>query len=127
MGMRGGIASVAEIGLDFDQAKHQTFSALESPNQSAADEIGCDDASIALIEGLAMRLGQRHLWSIGQRADLAPLAARKSDPHLESGAGMADALYATRLAHRGRWGSILCGRGRYRSDGDGVDVDEIGE
>jgi hypothetical protein len=70
VGVRRGIAAVAEVGLDFDQSNHQAFSAVESPNQPTTDEFASDDSAVACIEGQGKRLGEGHARSIGQRVSI---------------------------------------------------------
>jgi len=84
MGVRSGIAAVAEIGFDLDQPNDQPFSGFEASNESTADEFGGDDAAVASIEGLAKGLGEGHGRSIGEWAESASSTTRDSDPPLET-------------------------------------------
>ena len=115
MGMGRGIAAIAEIGLDLDQSNHHAFSGFEASNQPATDQFGRDDAAIARIEGLAKGLAEGgHGRSIGKSAVSAPSKTRQSEPTLECRAGMADALYAPRVAQRTPRRPFLCGDDRSR-------------
>ncbi len=71
MGVRGGIAAVTEVGLDFNESNHQTLSGFETPYQSTADQFGGDQPAITREEGPAKRLQEGHAGSIGQRMERA--------------------------------------------------------
>jgi len=113
VGVGRGVAAIAEIGFDFDQSNHQALSGFQSPNKSAADEIGGDDAAVSRVEGLAKRIGEDHARSIGQSQDPAsskPLArSLERGLRLECGAGIADDLYAPPFARRGPERPVRCG------------------
>ncbi len=75
VGMGGGIAAIAQIGFDLDQAQDQAVARRETPNQSTPDQIGGHDARIAGIEALAEWFSEGHVSSIGKSSDRAPPAA----------------------------------------------------
>jgi len=121
VGVGRGVAAIAEIGFDFDQPYHQAFSGFQSPNESAANEIGGDDAAVSRVEGLAKRIGEDHARSIGQSEDPASSKPLERGLRLECGAGIADDLYAPPFACRGPERAVRCGTSRSRQDGDHVD------
>ena len=70
--VRCGVAAVAEISLDLDQANDQSFARRESSNESTADEFRCDQSRVARIEGLTKGCSERHARIIGKTLNHAP-------------------------------------------------------
>lgn len=76
--VRCGVAAVAEISLDLDQANDQSFARRESSNQSTADEFRRDQSRVACIEGLTKGCSERHARSIGEMPNHAPACAAET-------------------------------------------------
>ena len=55
MGVGRRIAAVAEVGLDFHQADHQSFSGGQSMDQPTPDQVGCDPSAIPGVEASSQR------------------------------------------------------------------------
>jgi hypothetical protein len=53
MGVGRGVASVAQIGLDFDQANDESLTGFQPMNEAASDQLACDGTTVTCIECLA--------------------------------------------------------------------------
>jgi len=73
MGMGSRVVSVAEIGLDLDDANHQPPSGIQTTNEAASDQIARHDPTVARVESEAQRRAQWHPSSIAESSAAARL------------------------------------------------------
>jgi NADPH-dependent 2,4-dienoyl-CoA reductase/sulfur reductase-like enzyme len=66
--MGGGVAAIAAVGLDLDDAKDESWATAESMNQAAADQVGGHEARIPRVESLPKGWAEGHGPSIGEMA-----------------------------------------------------------
>lgn len=89
--MCGRIASVAAVGLDFDQANHQALTVVQSMNEAACDQFLCNDERVAGEKCLGQGLFEGHRPSIVQ--SVARDFENAVPDRLEGEAGLADDRY----------------------------------